>query len=75
MPGRDGTGPFGFYSGARAVNGRGLGLGMGYRCRRYQDAALSELTDRELLTAQKDQLEARLNTINKHLDRIKETDK
>jgi len=71
MPRRDGTGPFGL----GAMTGRGLGLGLGYRCRRYYDVAPSELTERELLSAQKDLLEARLNTINKHLDRTKETEK
>ena len=69
MPGRDGTGPIGF----GAMTGRGVGFG--YRCRRYCDVMPSELTERELLSVQKNLLEARLNTINKHLDRSKETEK
>lgn len=71
MPGRDGTGPFG----VGPLTGRGLGLGSGYGCRRgrFYDTVPSELTERDLLSAQKDLLEARLNTINKHLDKTKET--
>lgn len=69
MPRKDGTGPLGF----GAMTGRGAGLGLGHRCRRYYDIMPSELTERELLSAQKDLLEARLDAINKHLDR--ETEK
>lgn len=71
MPGRDGTGPFG----VGPLTGRGLGLRSGYGCRRgsFYDIVPTELTERDLLSAQKDLLEARLNTINKHLDKTKET--
>ncbi len=70
MPGKDGTGPFGF----GPLTGSGLGIGLGYGCRRrFNDIVPTEMTERELLSAQKDLLEARLNTINKHLNKTKET--
>lgn len=62
MPGRDGTGPLGL----------GLGFGCGCRRGRFYDIAPSDLTEKELLSAQKDLLEARLKTINKHLDRTQD---
>lgn len=80
MPGRDGTGPLG--QGAmtgrglgvcvgegRAVYGRGLGLGCGrgFNCRR---AITPVYTDsKETLAEQKAVLEARLDAINKQLNR------
>ncbi|MDD3168494.1 MAG: DUF5320 domain-containing protein [Eubacteriales bacterium] len=72
MPGRDGTGPLGF----GAMTGRGLGLGLGYGCRRgrFFNIAPSAATEKEILSAERDFLEARLDVINKHLDTKKESD-
>ncbi|MBP6491635.1 MAG: DUF5320 domain-containing protein [Clostridia bacterium] len=67
MPGRDGTGPSGL--------GRGLGLGLNYGCRRGRvlNAETSELMDKEILLAERNFLEARVNAINKHLERTKDS--
>ncbi|MDD3169262.1 MAG: DUF5320 domain-containing protein [Eubacteriales bacterium] len=80
MPGRDGTGPFGF----GAMTGRGfgfcsgseagrygLGLGLGYGCRRgrFFNVMPSESMEKESLSAERDFLEARLSAIKKNLDR------
>jgi len=64
------TGRFG--SGLKAVYGRGLGLGLGNGCRRGRrfEAQSSEVNEKELLSTQKELLQARLNTINKQLDDI-----
>lgn len=86
MPGRDGTGP----SGSGAMTGRGvgfcsgkgvgrygLGLGLGDGCRRgrFFNVAPSESVEKEILSAERDYLEARLSTIKEHLDRTKVSDK
>lgn len=71
MPGRDGTGPSGFGVGY----GRGLDLGTGLGCRRgrFFNSVLSETDEKDMLSAERDMLEARLKAINKHLDRIKKS--
>jgi len=88
MPGRDGTGPSGFgtmtgrglgyCTGANAGRfaagyGRGLGLG----CRRgrlYNAAPYEPIAGEDLLSAEREILEARLKAINKHLDKMKKND-
>lgn len=53
----------------RSVGGRGFGLGLKYGCGRGRFNP-AELTEKEQLSAQKDLLETRLNTINKQLDKM-----
>lgn len=67
-----GRGGLGFGAGY----GRGLGFGLGYGCRRgrFFNIAPSDQAEKEILSAERDFLEARLSTINKHLDRMKESD-
>lgn len=78
MPGRDGTGPLG--QGAmtgrglgvcaheiRPLYGRGLGLGCGLNCRRVFNPVYAD--SKEALTEQKAVLEARLEAINKQLNK------
>lgn len=68
-----GAGRYG--SGFGAGFGRGLGLGLGYGCRRRVfNIAQPELTEKEILSAERNLLEARLSAINKHLDKVKESD-
>ncbi len=77
MPGRDGTGPLGL----GGMTGRGLGfcsgLGLGYNCRRgrFLNITPSESMEKEILSAERDYLEARLSTIKERLDRTKASDK
>ena len=63
-------------SGFGAGYGRGLGLGLGYGCRRggFFNVAPSEQAEKEILSAERSFLEARLSAVNKHLDRMKESD-
>ncbi|MDD3199800.1 MAG: DUF5320 domain-containing protein [Eubacteriales bacterium] len=70
-----GSGRFG--SGFGAGYGRGLGTRFGYGCRRgrFFNIAPSESMEQEILSAERDYLEARLNTIKEHLDRTKASDK
>lgn len=78
MPGRDGTGPLG--QGAmtgrglgvcggesRPLYGRGLGLGRGLNCRKVINSVYAD--SKEELTEQKAVLEARLEAINKQLNK------
>lgn len=69
-----GAGRYG--SGFGAGYGRGSGLGLGYGCRggRFFNIVPSELREEEILSAERNFLEARLSAINKHLDRMKESD-
>ncbi len=62
------------YSRIGALCGRGLRMGAGYGCRqgRLFDTVVSESSERELFSAQKDLLEARLDSINKHLGRMQD---
>lgn len=70
-----GVGRYG--SGFGAGYGRGLGFGLGYGCRRgrFFNIAPSESMEKEILSAERDYLEARLSTIKEHLDRTKASDK
>ena len=67
MPGRDGTGPYGF--------GKGLGMGLNYGCRRgrFLNAETLEQMDAEVIMAEKNYLEVRLNAVNKRLERTKDS--
>lgn len=81
MPGRDGTGPWGqgamtgrglgvcASDNSKPVYGRGLGLGLGrgYNCRRVFNPIYTD--SKEALTEQKAVLEARLEAINKQLNK------
>jgi len=74
MPGRDGTGPMGL--GAKGLGGcAGLGMGSGLGCRRgygrgYRNAAAPNMAGntKELLTAQKELLERRLDFVSRQLE-------
>jgi hypothetical protein len=82
MPGRDGTGPMS--SGARSGKGLGIctgndagvGMGIGYGCRRgfgrYYDEESIGLTDKEILTKQKELLQKRLDLVSKQLENLTE---
>jgi hypothetical protein len=72
----DGIGIGRYGPGFGAGYGRGLGLGLGYGCRRgrFFNIAPSEPMEKEILSAERDLLEARLSAINKHLDKMKESD-
>lgn len=61
-------------SGFDAEYGRGLGVGPGYGCRRgrFFHISPSEPMEKEILSAERNLLEARLSAINKHLDGMKE---
>jgi len=65
MPRRDGTGPLG--TGAGSLFCRGLGPGL--RCGRGGLYDPFEVDEKELLSAQKNILEKRLNAVNKQLDK------
>jgi len=78
MPGRDGTGPLGqgamtgrglgvCVNGNRTLYGRGLGLGRGLNCRRVINPVYAD--SKEALTEQKAVLEARLEAVNKQLNK------
>jgi hypothetical protein len=70
-----GVGRFG--SGFGAGYGRGLGTRFGYGCRRigFFNIAPSEEMEKEILSAERDYLEARLSTIREQLDRTRKNDK
>lgn len=80
MPNRDGTGPMGqgaftgrglgeCVSGSRPIYGRGLGLGFGRgsNCRRANNAI--NTSSKVLLSEKKAILEARIEAINKQLNK------
>jgi len=63
-------------SGFGAGYGRGSGLGLGYGCRRgrFFNITPSEPMEKEILLAERNILEERLSTLNKHLDKKKESE-
>ena len=77
MPGRDGTGPLGqgamtgrglgICGESSPLYGRGLGLGRGLNCRRVINPLYAD--SKEALTEQKAVLEARLEAVNKQLNK------
>jgi hypothetical protein len=57
--------------------GRGLGLRAGFGCRRgrfYNAAPCEPIAGEDLLSAEREILEARLKAINKHLDKMKKNE-
>jgi len=71
-----GVGRYGSGFGAGYGRGWGLGLGLGYGCRRgrFFNIAPSGPMEKEILSAERSILEARLNAVNKHLETMKESD-
>lgn len=79
LPRRDGTGPMGRGSmsgrglgactGINAGTGSGLGLGRGRGSKRGFDTSM---TQKEILSAQKESFQRRLDIINKQLDNLTE---
>lgn len=79
MPGKDGTGPLGqgamtgrglgvCGSDNRPIYGRGLGLGRGFNCRRVNNNPIYA-NSKDALIEQKEILEAKIDAINKQLNK------